>query len=219
VKTITSGVLLLCLAALSAAAATKPAVVSSDPWSVLQSVRTSLADAGPVQASFTQTYVPAGFSSGEKESGRISLNLPDCLRWDYLDPTPKVFLLCGDMVHAWNTDDKTGRRYRINRANEPGLDLLLLGVDNLKGRYQATVASDHEKLAVSLSPRPSSGAANPQSEIADARLVVDPATHRIVEVSYHDREGNTTRFSIATYQPLPSSGQFSPPSGIEWEEP
>ena len=72
-----------------------------DPWKVLQGVRQSLVDSGPTAAAFTQTYIPAGFSSGDSESGRLALALPDCLRWDYQDPYPKGFLLCGGVAHGF----------------------------------------------------------------------------------------------------------------------
>jgi len=74
-----------------------PAAVGAaeiDPWSVLSGVRESLVAAGPTGAEFSQVYVPAGFTSGEKEAGKLALALPDCLRWDYVAPYPKSFLLC-----------------------------------------------------------------------------------------------------------------------------
>lgn len=182
-----------------------------DPWSVLNGVRQSLVAAGPTGAEFTQVYVPAGFSSGETETGRLSLALPDCLRWDYQEPYPKSFLLCGGVAHTWNPEDKSGRRYNVDRENEPGLDLLLLGVDALKSRYRATATADGGRVAVSLTPK------GKVEELADARLVVDPQSDRVVEVSYHDREGNLTRFQIKGYRGLPRQGQFSPPAGIRWE--
>ena len=40
---------------------------------MLQGVRKSLVEAGATAASFTQVYVPAGFTSGESETGRLSL--------------------------------------------------------------------------------------------------------------------------------------------------
>ncbi|HVT16786.1 MAG TPA: outer membrane lipoprotein carrier protein LolA [Thermoanaerobaculia bacterium] len=197
--------------ALAAAAAAKAS--GPDPWAMLQSVRRSLADAGPTGASFTQVYIPAGFKSGEKETGQLALALPDCLRWDYQEPYPKGFLLCGEVVHSWNPEDKTGRRYRIDRKNEPGLDLLLLGVDDLKSRYgAASRAGDGGRIEIALSPK------GKVAELTDAMLVVDPASDRVVAVSYHDREGNLTRFEIDGYKPLPRQGQFSPPSDIRWEE-
>ena len=189
------------------------AAAQSDPWAVLSGVRQSLVEAGPTEAGFTQTYIPAGFSSGEKETGRMFLALPDCMRWDYKDPYPKSFLLCGGVAHSWNTEDKTGRRYRIDRRNEPGLDLLLLGLDDLKTRYRAAAKPvDGGRIEVSLTPK------EKLAELTDAALTVDPAKQRLVAISYHDREGNLTRFEIKDYRDLPRRGQFSPPQGIRWEE-
>ncbi|HYL06793.1 MAG TPA: outer membrane lipoprotein carrier protein LolA [Thermoanaerobaculia bacterium] len=199
-------------AAAGSPAAAAPAA-ASDPWSWLTRVRRSLVEAGPTTATFTQTYVPAGFTSGEKETGSLSLHLPDCLHWDYKDPYPKGFLLCGEMVHAWNPEDHTGRRYRIDRKNEPGLDLLLLGVDDLKARYSAvTRSSPNGQVEIALTPKGKAG------ELSDAALAIDPATLRVVQVAYHDREGNLTRFQLGDYRPLSLPGQFAPPSGIHWEE-
>lgn len=190
-----------------------PAAAQSDPWELLESVRNSLVEAGPTGAGFVQTYIPAGFSSGEKESGSLALALPDCLRWDYEEPYPKSFLLCGGLVHSWTPEDRTGRRYRVDRKNEPGLDLLLLGVDDLKKRYQATTRTiEGGRIEVALSPK------GQVVELADASLTVDPASRRLVAISYHDREGNLTRFEISGYQSLPRQGRFSPPGGIRWEE-
>ncbi|HYG61770.1 MAG TPA: outer membrane lipoprotein carrier protein LolA [Thermoanaerobaculia bacterium] len=187
---------------------------AADPWKTLQGVRNSLVEAGATGAAFTQTYVPAGFTSGEQESGRLALNLPDCLRWDYQQPYPKSFLLCGGVAHSWNPEDKTGRRYRVDRKNEPGLDLLLLGVEDLKRRYNATSRpADGGRIQISLSPKQKVDA------LADAVLTVDPKSERLVEVSYHDREGNLTRFQINGYRSLTGqAAQFSPPRDIRWDE-
>ena len=204
--------LLLTIAAVFAASAAR-AQEQPEPWSLLDGVRDSLVEAGPTGAKFTQTYIPAGFSSGEKEAGRLALHLPDCLRWDYDEPYPKSFLLCGGVAHSWNPQDKSGRRYRVDRQNEPGLDLLLLGVGDLKGRYQATSrATDGGRVEIALSPK------GKVSELTDATFIIDPAARRIVQVSYHDREGNLTRFEIGGYQGLPRQGRFSPPGGINWED-
>jgi outer membrane lipoprotein-sorting protein len=195
------------------ASSAAPAAAASDPWGWLSRVRHSLVEGGPTGASFSQTYIPAGFTSGEKESGSLSLHLPDCLRWDYLDPYPKGFLLCGDLVHAWNSEDHTGHRYHVDRKNEPGLDLLLLSVGDLKARYDAvTRSAPNGQVLIALSPKARQG------QLADASLAIDPATLRIVEVTYHDREGNLTRFQIGSYAPLSRPGQFTPPDGIHWEE-
>jgi outer membrane lipoprotein-sorting protein len=190
------------------------AAQGTDPWTTLEKVRQSLVEAGPTSASFVQTFIAAGFSSGDRESGRIALALPDCMRWDYLSPFPKSFLLCGGTVHAWNEGDQTGHRYRVDRKNEPGLDLLLLGVDELKERYQATQKTvEGGRIEIALLPQEKKLA-----ELKDATLTVDPASLRVVAVSYHDSEGNLTKFEISGYQELSRPGSFSPPASLRWVE-
>ncbi|HTG33306.1 MAG TPA: outer membrane lipoprotein carrier protein LolA [Thermoanaerobaculia bacterium] len=204
----TSFFLLAALALLPVGAAAQDA----DPWMTLKNVRQSLVDAGPTGANFVQTFTAAGFSSGDQESGRLALSLPDCMRWDYTTPFPKSFLLCGGTVHAWNEGDQTGHRYRVDRKKEPGLDLLLLGVDELKSRYQATArAVADSKVEIALIPKKKDIA-----ELTDATLTVDPASRRVVAVAYHDREGNLTRFEITGYQDLSRQGSFSPPGNLRW---
>lgn len=206
--------LFLCLLVLGAFPVTAQPPQDTDPWAVLKTVRQSLVEAGPTGANFVQTFTAAGFSSGDQESGRLALQLPDCMRWDYTNPFPKSFLLCGGTVHAWNEGDQTGRRYRVDRKNEPGLDLLLLGVDELKSRYQATAkTTDNGRIEIALLPKEKKLA-----ELTDATLAVDPASKRVVAVSYHDREGNLTRFEITGYQDLARQGSFSPPSNVRWVE-
>lgn len=218
--------LILALLAPAALLAQKPAPErepkqlegAPDAWETLRAVRADLADAGTLEASFSQTYVPAGFSSGEKESGKLALALPDCLRWDYQEPYAKSFLLCGGNAWAWNPTDKTGRRYAVDRKTEPGLDLLLLGVDDLKTRYKATARSAGAgRTEISLAPKAKI------SPIKDAVLVAEgqgkTGDLRLVQVSYRDAEGNQTRFDLTDYREIPRrSATFSPPAGIKWED-
>lgn len=196
------------------AGATAPAAsAASDPWATLDAVRDSLVAAGPTQASFSQTYVPAGFSSGETERGTMALSLPDCLRWDYRQPYAKTFLLCGEVAHYWNAEDRAGRRYTVDREEEPGLDLLLLGVEQLKTRYRATQKrAANGRVEVELVPRRRIEA------VAAASLLVDPAADRLVGISYRDREGNATRFTISDYRRLTGDTTFDPPRGVRFQE-
>lgn len=185
-------------------------------WNVLDAARKSLAASGAERASFVQTYVPAGFSSGEEESGRIAFRLPDCLRWDYSEPYPKSFLLCGEQVYSWNPEDRRGQTAPVDRQNQPGLDLLLLPVDQLSGRYDASAKRQGDgRVAVHLEPR--AGMAG-RTELTGAVLVVDTRQDRLVEVSYRDREGNRTTFRISGYKGLSDRSVFEPPRGIDWEE-
>lgn len=192
-----------------------PAATSS-PWAVLDQARRSLAAAGAEQARFVQSYVPAGFSSGEQEEGRIALLLPRCLRWDYDEPFPKSFLLCDEDVWAWNPEDRRGQKGSLDRESQPGLDLLLLPVEDLGDRYEARVSDTGDGwVAILLEPKAELAE---RTELTEATLVVDTGTDRLRELSYRDREGNRTRFELSGYEPVEPRGLFEAPEWIAWEE-
>jgi outer membrane lipoprotein carrier protein len=205
------------LAVLVALPAPSSAADGDDAWQLLGQVRQSLSKAGAQQSAFEQTYIPAGFSSGESETGRLALSLPDCLRFDYEKPYPKTFLLCGNRVHSWNPEDRRGQRSTIDRTQEPGLDLLLLPTGDLGSRYEAATRSlDGGRTAIDLKPKPGAPA---DEQVTAATLVVDRSSMRLVEVSYRDGEGNRTRFALGGYRNLGGGDDvFSPPEGIAWED-
>ena len=205
---------ILVLALTTLAPAALPAQ-TEDPWAALDEVRKSLAAAGPESARFVQTYVPAGFTTGESEEGHLALQLPDCLRWEYEQPYPKAFLVCGARVFSWNPEDRRGQRSWIEREKEPGLDLLLLPAKTLAERYDARLEKrPGGRVAIQLTPKDGHGGAS----LKEATLVVDVAAARLVELAYGDLEGNRTRFEISGYHSLGDTGRFQPPEGVVWED-
>lgn len=184
-----------------------------DPWAILSSLRDALAESGPLEVDFTQTFVPAGFSTGDEEQGRMALALPDCLRWDYRSPYEKVYLLCGSQVHSWNPGEPSGRRYPIDPAEAPGLDLLRMRVDALETRYAATSAVGPDgTIEITLQPL------EQVADIQSAGFELTADGQRLRALSYQDAEGSQTRFEFTDYQPLGEIELFSPPQDLRWEE-
>jgi outer membrane lipoprotein-sorting protein len=190
------------------------AAASSNPWTALQELRTALETDSPLRARFVQTYVPAGFSSGEEEAGWFAVSLPDCLRWDYEEPYPKAFLLCGRTVYYWSPGEKTGQKYAFESEEEPGLDFFLLTIDDLRLRYNAAAEERADgALAIRLVP------IRPTEQVVEAQVVLDASHHRLRTLAYRDAEGSLTRFDIQDYEPGAASELFTPTSGMTWEEP
>ena len=184
--------------------------MAQSPWTLLEKLRTGLQSVGPQTAAFTQTYVPAGFSSGDQESGHLSLWLPDCMRWSYEDPQVKNFLVCEGEVYYWTDEEPGGRHYQVDPEREAGLDLLLLSVDRLRERYVASSDKDGEgRYEITLVQPAEEGSFS-------AKILLDPSQERLERLEYTDAEGNTTRFMINEYERLAHTALFKPPSEIEW---
>ncbi|MEO8277061.1 MAG: outer membrane lipoprotein carrier protein LolA [Thermoanaerobaculia bacterium] len=185
-----------------------------DAWQALTRMRLDLGAAGTLAANFTQTFVPAGFSTGDEESGRVALDLPDCLRWDYASPYPKSYLLCGSELHTWVTGEPQGERAHVEAREEAGLDLLLLPVDRLKERYTAAAkAETGGRIAVELVPNAA------PSRILEATLIFDRSTERPTSLAYRDRDGNRTDFRFAAFALVDDDSLFTAPTNIVWQEP
>jgi hypothetical protein len=188
-----------------------PVAAQEDPWAALAALRLGLEEGGAQSWDFQQTFLPAGFSTGELETGRLVLGLPRCVRWDYHDPYPKSFLLCGSELHAWNPGEPVGQIYALDEA-QPGLDLLLLSVSVLRSRYDATVERQNGARRILLTPR---GTAS--DLLQEAELVLAPGGQRLQRLAYRDAEGNRTTFDFTNARAFRGRGVFTPPRDVRWE--
>lgn len=203
--------LALACGALAAAGPEAPAI---DPWRALSELRLHLAASGALVANFRQTYVPAGFATGDEEGGRVALALPDCLRWDYTEPYPKSYLLCGSRLHTWVAGEPQGERLHVDAREEAGLDLLLLPVEQLQVRYTAVArAASGGIIEVELVPT------GPTSRIARAEISFDLPSQRPTALSYRDRDGNLSAFRFESFELLDDDTLFTPPTTLIWKEP
>ena len=189
-----------------------PALADADenPWQLLEAMRTDLRTNGPLTAHFEQTFVPAGFDSGDREGGQLSLWLPNCLRWSYQEG--RSFLVCDGTVHQWNEGEPAGRVFVVDPSEEAGLDLLLLETATLRERYVASSqAIEGNRWAIDLSMPPGKGSYR-------ARVTLEGESKRVVAFEYVDDEGNRTTFTIDDYKTVGHTALFRPPVGLEWSE-
>ena len=182
---------------------------SQDAWQTLTSMRNAISHASR-SIPFEQTYVPAGFSSGDLETGVAAFDLPQCVRWDYLDPDPRSYLLCEDTVWTWNEGEDSGRRTQLESDDSGPFELWLAEVDDLKRRYDAevkTINSDNVQIRV----RPTREAGFDYAEI-----VLNGRDHLPLRFEYRDFEGNLTSFDFAEGRLLDAGdARFQPPA-LEW---
>jgi outer membrane lipoprotein-sorting protein len=190
--------------------AARPAAAADDPWALLAAARQQIEQDGAHLWTFRQTYLPTGFDRGEEESGRVALHLPRCVRWDYDDPYPKSFLLCGERLWSWNPGEPIGHLYDLDQT-QPGLDLLLLAVPDLQTRYTAKAQSAGGSTRVSLTPR-----AGATHTLRDAAILLD-RDRRVRELTYRDMDGNRTTFRFSGRQAAGARVSFDPPAGVRWE--
>ncbi len=179
-----------------------------DPWQRLVDLRSTLVRGGPQEWTFVQTFVPAGFEQGERETGVLGLDLPLCARWDYDEPYPKSFLLCGRELYTWNPGEPVGHIFAVD-SSQPGIDLIRLDAESLAQRYEAeSIGLD----TVRLTP-----ASDAPDLLREAELTFSSETSHLSRLTYRDAEGNRTTFEFEAPVALEERHRFEPPARVTWE--
>ncbi len=192
---------------------------AGDAWAVLAEARRDF-EVAPWTADFVQTYVPAGFATGDRETGRVSISLPDSLRWDYEVPYPKVFLVSGETAFSWNEGESAGRRVPLGPDDRRHLELLQLDLDGLRRSFSAVLepealpeakeGGEDGTLVVALSPL------DDESPIRSATLRFHPTSLRLTALSWSDLEGNVTEFVLSGHRIVADESFFEPPAELYW---
>lgn len=173
-----------------------------------------------MKADFSETYTGNGVN--RTELGVVWFKKPGKMRWDYRQPTPKLFLTNGKMAWFYLPSERQGRKAPVKDLSDLRSPLrYLLGKTKL------------EKEFAGLSPAPDVPALQPgdtvlrgvpkgmEDRISDVVLETTPAG-QIVRLVIHEVDGATTdfRFQNIVDNPAVPDAQFdfTAPPGVEMVE-
>jgi outer membrane lipoprotein carrier protein len=186
---------------------------SLDARAVLASIRQAYSSSPSVSCTFVQTYAPAGFAETAPETGRLILQAPDRVRFDYDGPEGKVFTFDGKAARQYVAAD----RQLVVRALKPEerarLPLVFLeSTEALLARYAARASptgTGHVELT--LTPRVG---ADPKS-----LTLLASATGDVKRLILVDAAGNRTAFTFTQKMSGPkrpdSDFALVPPAGTK----
>jgi outer membrane lipoprotein carrier protein len=183
------GVVLTLLVVTSAVAAPE-----MDAPQLLARLQSWLDETRDLQARFEQTLVSGAFGAGIEESGRIYLQRPGRMRWDYLDPEFKVALVEGDSTALYVAEDEQLWTGRLEEADAL-LPTLLAGVEPLERVFRATLVTTPKRqrggYRLRLSPR------NASETFEEVVLTLRSPRFALEEVEVLDVAGNRMRYRFS----------------------
>ena len=151
------------------------------------------------------------------ESGRLYLERPGKMRWDYLDPEKKIALLLGDRTELYLEDERTMSRGRL--TGEQGLfPRLLAGGSRVEELFAGTLVATPETggrgaYRLRLVPK-----ADPDAT-STVTLTLRAPAFSIEEAELFDETGNRTTYTFSDVKrnrKLPDAVfGFEPPPGTE----
>ena len=191
------------------AAAARPV----DAHATLASIRKAYSSSPSVSATFVETYAPAGFAESSPETGRLILQAPDRVRFDYDGPEGKVFTFDGKAGRQFVAADRQLVVRTLSPEERARLPLLFLeSPESLLARYAARAAlRDTGLTELTLTPRTG---ADPRSV-----TLLATASGEVKRLVLVDGAGNRTTFTFTQKTPGPkrpdSDFALVPPEGTK----
>jgi outer membrane lipoprotein-sorting protein len=162
---------------------------------LLAKVKDAYTAAPSVSLTFVQTYTPAGFPATTPETGRVALQAPDQVRFDYDGKEGKVFTFDGASARQYVAADKQLVVKTLGPSERGRLPIVFLeSPERLLERYDAAVAPKQNGLwEVVLTPKT---AGDPKS----LSLLVN-GEGDVKRLTIVDAGGNQTTFTFTLKTP------------------
>lgn len=169
-----------------------------------------------LKANFRESYSGAGLS--RNESGQLWLQKPGKMRWQYEQPTQKLFMVDGKTAYFYVPSERQARRMPAKKLDDFRSPIrYLLGKTKLQGEFN--------KLAISQSPPAQTGDTvlegtpkGMEDRVQRVLLEITPAS-QISRIRIEELDGSVTEFTFQDIQEnVPVKAdlfRFTPPPGIE----
>jgi outer membrane lipoprotein-sorting protein len=187
---------------------------SSSSSAILAKIRAAYATPGSVSCTFVQTYAPAGFAPTSPESGKLILQAPDKVRFDYDGPEGKVFTFDGTAGRQYVAADRQLVVKRLAPGDRERLPIVFLeSPEALLARYDAAETPGGNGLVeVVLTPKK-------PGALKSVSLLALSGTGEVKRLVLVDGAGNRTAFTftqkISGARRPDSDFALSPPEGTK----
>jgi outer membrane lipoprotein carrier protein len=192
-------------------------LLAADPGSeqLMKGLQDWLDGTRDLQGRFEQTMISGALGSGLVESGRLYLERPGRMRWDYLKPERKIAILDGGKTSLYLAADKEIILGKLEDASDLLPDLLA-GEGRIAERFRSSVdaiSSDDEEGAYRLRLVP----LGEEESFEEVILLLRAPEFAIEAAEVLDAAGNrmTYRFSALRRNRGLAEGifRFEPPPG------
>jgi outer membrane lipoprotein carrier protein len=168
-------------------------------------------------ADFEQVYRGPGAARERRERGRLFLQRPRRMRWEY-DPKPgKLFIVNGREVWFYSPADREATHALTDSVNDARFPFLfLLGQTNLRREFRSITFSDQQGAGDNARTLRLIPARNING-LREIYLTVLP-DGQIIKLALLDEAGATSEVSLnnvnENFIAPPTAFEFHPPSGV-----
>lgn len=171
-----------------------------------------------LQMDFVQSYGWPG-RRPRTESGQVFLRRPGLMRWEYREPSGKLFLSDGETIHFYLPDRKQVQKSRVGRSRDRRLPFLfLLGRGDLKKDF-SRIEWAREKPFFAGNRVLSATPGKVAGPLAKVLMEYDPGRMQLQRVALIERGGASNDFIFTNIRENAGLGkdlfEFQAPAGVE----
>lgn len=149
------------------------------------------------QADFEQIYEDRGVTL--REAGRVLMEKPGRMYWEYREPTEKYFVADGEQTYFYVPQDRQVFISHLDLEEADSPLLFLLGKGDLETEFEVSLLEgrrliDPENLLLELTPK------QPHPEFVKLVLEVDPESFIIHRLSVHEPLGPRNDYLLRNIQ-------------------
>jgi outer membrane lipoprotein carrier protein len=162
------------------------------PQEVALHIERAFASLRSLRADFEQSYFSASLATPLLEKGKLYLQKPDLMRWEYLEPERNIYIYKGGVSLAYFPEDNQLYRHALSPEEKDwAIFSLLTGRAKIADTYiiePAEFPSDRKSpLQIKLVPKT-------EGEISHILLEADPETWLLDKAVFLDWAGNKQEF-------------------------
>ena len=198
------GIVLAAIGALSAAARTPApaaaaASLQADAAAALSRAAALYSDGAAHVSPFTQIYTPAGFTTERRESGKVWIQAPQRLRFEYAAPEKTIYTYDAGEGRFFSPEDKQLTVRRLTADEKARLPIVFLSDPaELSREYAISVEADPSAAPTRLLLKPRARG-TPPADLAWLRLSIG-RDGEVRELSFEDSGGNRTEFRFEAWR-------------------
>jgi len=165
---------------------------------VVASVQKFYLDTQKLKADFKQTYTNTVFGKSSTSTGKVYVQKPGKMRWDYVTPERKHFISDGTTLWVYEPVNKQAYKQDLKNTVLPVAVTFLYGQGDLAKDFTPTL--DPGKygvkgdLVLKLTPK------QPSAQYKHLWLVVDPADYHVKESIVLEASDNLNHFRFFNFK-------------------
>jgi len=170
---------------------------NTDLSTVLDKIQQTYERTRALTAHFDQVATLTSLNRQQTSSGRVYIEKPHSIRWEYTQPDAQTILYDGTTLRIYTPKRHQLLQSVVDENNRTNIALLFLaGVGKLRESFAVTLLSSPEPQLVYLLLMPRSS----QAGFAELHIAVNTQSYFVEKLLIHDSIGNLTEIRLSSLE-------------------